>query len=114
MVKVPTLSSKVLAKMEIGSLDPWDEIKRGRRSRNLGQGTQKTSEHILFLTPLPFPSPQEVIISWVVVRMPTLSKDTLAALFHEDQSPSQSQPRLPLVGLGRCGTGWSRMLVPIL
>ena len=100
--------------MEIGALDHWDEIKRGWRSRNLGQGTQRTSEHILFLIPLPFPSPQVLIISWVVVRMPTLSKDTLAALFHEDQSPSQTQARLPLIGLGRCRTGWFRMIVPIL
>ena len=37
MVKVPTLSSKVLAKMEIGALDPQDEIKRGWRSRNLAR-----------------------------------------------------------------------------
>jgi len=35
MVKVLTLSSKVLAKMEIGALDPRDEIRRGWRSRNL-------------------------------------------------------------------------------
>ena len=88
----------------------WD-IKREWMSRNQGQGTQKTSEHILFLIPLSFPSSQEVIIPWVVVRMPTLSNDTLAALFQEDQSPSQTRPHyLPSVlgGAELFGPGWLR------
>ena len=70
------------------------------------QGTQKTIVYILLLPPLPFPSSQEVIFHWVVVRLPTLTNDTLAALFLVDQSP--------LKALGRQRTGWPRMIIPIL
>lgn len=84
-----------MARMALGI---WDE----KRHWNQGQRTQKTLIHIPLFPPFPFPPSQEVMFPGIVVRLPILTNDTLAASFQVDQSPFKS------LGEGRelVGPGW--------